>query len=332
MPGVLSGKRIIMIHGLASKPPQDVCDELWRKCVIENIRVDNPAMADQMEADTDLFKSAYWANATPHHLEDDQQYVAGLRVQVDKVIADRKRLKNNFHVGTKDKLKDFFVDKALDVVNLCTNALKIQDDVMRKVLREVDLYEDDQYIADRMRRPLEVALRQAWKDGREVAILSHSMGTFIAYDVLWRFSHRSTSPFDEYNPSNGNNRVALFVTMGSPLANKSVRSLLFAKYHTEKGQREFPTNIDHWHNYACLGDIVSHDHDFSEPYFDPMIACNAIASDPEDRTRDYVKLFNPFEVVAHDGNEESEKRNPHKSYGYLVQPKLSQRLQEFLKG
>jgi hypothetical protein len=37
-------------------------------------------------------------------------------------------------------------------------------------------------------------------------------------------------------------------------------------------------------------------------------------------------------VVSHGDNRGSEKRNPHKSYGYLVQPKLGTWLADFLLG
>lgn len=37
----IAKKRIIMIHGLASKPPQAVLDELWAHCLVENIRVED---------------------------------------------------------------------------------------------------------------------------------------------------------------------------------------------------------------------------------------------------------------------------------------------------
>ena len=53
---------------------------------------------------------------------------------------------------------------------------------------------------------------------------------------------------------------------------------------------------------------------------------------PKHRTIDYANLHNPFEVVAHTGNKGSEKRNPHKSYGYLVQPRLGTWLVDFLLG
>jgi hypothetical protein len=153
------------------------------------------------------------------------------------------------------------------------------------------------------------------------------MGSFIAYDVLWRFSHRKTAGFGNYN----NRRVKMFVTMGSPLGDPTVRDLLFARHHKYHSlrQRQFPTNIDFWHNYACLGDVVAHHKNFHDVFYQPM---RELGLFPNKRFRsiDYVDLHNPFEVVSHAGNRRREKRNPHKSYGYLAQPRLGSWIADYL--
>lgn len=331
MPADITKKRIIMIHGLASKPPQKVLDELWASCLVENIRVDDKDLAKVLDASPETFLSGYWANATPHHIEDDAGYVKKLRVQVDDVIAQRRKMKDKFHVGFGEKVGAFFKSRGESLVKLLAGALTVQDDVMKKYLRETELYDEDQYISDRMRQPLENALRQAWDEGCEVALISHSMGTFISYDVLWRFSHRSEPEFKKYRKK----AVQMFVTMGSPLGDKVVRDLLFARHHRKgspKSKRQYPTNVERWHNYACLGDVVAHRTDFDEVFFKDMKKRRAISNRPKHRTIDYVKLHNPFRVVTHVGNKNKEKRNPHKSYGYLVQPRLGSWVADFLHG
>jgi hypothetical protein len=322
----LASKKIIMIHGLASKPPPDFTHHLWRRTLIENIRVSNRQLARSLDADTELFESAYWANVVPHHIPDDTGYCKKLQRQVDKVIDERGDIKEGFHVGTREKVGSFFKDRGLDLVKLLAGALTIKDDVMTEFLRETELYDQDQYIADQMRAPLENALRRAWDEGREPIIVSHSMGTFISYDVLWRFSHRKTAGFKKYN----NKRVKMFITMGSPLGDSTVRDLLFARHHQDHGQRQFPTNIDCWHNYACLGDVVAHQKNFSDIFYQPMRELKLFPSSKKFRSIDYVDLHNPFEVVTHSGNRNKEKRNPHKSYGYLAQPRLGSWIADYL--
>ncbi len=324
----LSKKKIIMIHGLASKPPKENLDNLWAKCLIENVGAEDKSLAKKMASSEGLFASAYWADATPHHIADDKKYVDKLVTQVDKVIEERTRVKDGFYAGTAEKFNDFFKDRGLDLVKMLAGALTVKDNVMRGFLRETELYDRDQYIADKMRSPLETALKSAWDDCCDVALLSHSMGTFISYDVLWRFSHRAVKEYKKYRKKH----VQLFVTMGSPLGESAVRDLLFAEYHKRSGRRHYPTNIDYWHNYSCLGDVVSHQEDFGDLFYAPMRELGIFPKERKNAAIDYAKLHNPFEVVTHSGNRTSEKRNPHKSYGYLVQPILGKWLRKFLKG
>ena len=89
----LASKKIIMIHGLVSKPPPDFTHQLWRKTLIENIRVSNRQLARNLDADAEVFESAYWANVVPHHIPDDSGYCKKLRLQVDKVIDERRDIK-----------------------------------------------------------------------------------------------------------------------------------------------------------------------------------------------------------------------------------------------
>ena len=90
--------------------------------------------------------------------------------------------------------------------------------------------------------------------------------------------------------------------------------------------------LDFWHNYSCLSDVVSHQQYFESAFFNKMSDLKIIPSTPKHRAIDYAKLHNPFEVVMHPGNKNREKRNPHKSYGYLVQPRLGTWLIDFFNG
>ncbi len=324
-------KKIIMIHGLASKPPMEDTHRLWTKALIENIREENKEVAEKMERSEEIFSSAYWANAIPSHVEDDASYVIALEKQVDEVIKERQELKEDFHVGVSEKIGDFFKDRGLDMVNILTGALSIKDSLMKTFLRETELYSMDQYVADKIRKPLEDEIRKAWNDNKEVVILSHSMGTFIAYDVLWRFSHRSDEHYRKYKGK----KIKMLVTMGSPLGNNAIKNILFAKYHKSIEERQYPTNIDYWHNYSCLGDVVAHDAELSDDFFEEMQRLKLIKNNvgnTEKYTIDYTDMHNPFKVVSHAGNKDKSKSNPHKSYGYLVQPRLGSWLVDFMEG
>src|SRR5210317_824077 len=103
-----SNKKIIMIHGLASKPTPEITHQLWRRTLTENIRVSHGLLARSLDAHEDIFESAYWANFVPHHIPDDAAYSKKLGKQVDKVIDERREIKDKFHVGMGEKVGSFF--------------------------------------------------------------------------------------------------------------------------------------------------------------------------------------------------------------------------------
>lgn len=316
--------RIILVHGLAAKPPPRRLHELWKRSLLANVAADTPDLAARLEDPSDLFRSAYWANAVPDHLENTTAAVNRVEQAVERLIAVRRRVGIDLHISragwAKAKIKRF----GLGIVDSLATALSVKNDVIDAHMREVHLYHEDQYVADRIRAPLERELREAWDQDKTVVVLAHSMGTFIAYDVLWRFSHRSEAEYRRYRKR----EVALLVTMGSPLGDAGLREFMLidrwktatrARTRTER-RRYYPTNIRRWHNYSAYGDVVCHDGRLADDFFEGL--CRHVGGYGKDDLRDYIRLYNPF--VDPDG-----KANPHKSFGYLIQPKLSQKLRQF---
>ncbi len=106
--------------------------------------------------------------------------------------------------------------------------------------------------------------------------------------------------------------------------------------------RHYPTNLLRWHNYSCLGDIVCHDSTLSDDFHKNMQELS-IVPPGDDVVRDYTGLYNPFKkvvtgepkVIFRRGQRivrkpKNDEQNPHKEYGYLVQPKLAKWLIDFL--
>ena len=309
MPIDLSQKRIFMIHGLASKPPEADLHELWSNCLIENIRLDDAPLARAIESQPSILRHAYWANVIPHHVEDDRTYVRKLRGQVDEVIEARQQMRGNFHVGMKEKVGAFFKDRGLDLVSVFTNALTIKDNVAKAMLREVELYSEDQYIADSVRQPLEEGLREAWDEGCEVLLISHSMGSFIAYDVLWQLSHDP-----DLKEKYCQKKIEIWMTLGSPLGDSSIRKrLLGAK---EKPMAKFPVNVIAWHNVAAEDDYTCHDNTLADDF--KMMMQQRVVSAVHDH-----KIFN---LAIRYG-----KSNPHSSIGYYIHPRISKILADWLQ-
>lgn len=316
---------IVFVHGLAAKPSADVLHNLWKKTFIANIRIDSKSIANELEANPNIFQSAYWANAIPDHIEDTNEYVNDLKKAVTKVIGVRRREKNKLHIS-KDGLARSNAKKFLvSIANTLGTALTVKDNVIEEYMREVSLYKKDQYIAEQIRQPLEDILSKAWDNKHKVVIISHSMGSFIAYDVLWKFSHRSENKYKKYR----NNKVDYFITMGSPLGDEKLREFMLIERwldapeskKAEERNRLYPLNIKRWHNFSAYGDIVCHDSTLDDDFFKGMK--QHVKAYRSNDLKDYTKLYNPY--VTTDG-----RNNPHKSYGYLIQPKLSQKFKEFM--
>jgi hypothetical protein len=309
-------KTIICIHGLASKPPENKFREYWTHCITENLLAfSNEEGLSIPESTRYEIKTAYWANAVPSHLEDTEDYCSALEDRIEELVELRKRQGKSFHQQKKWTLSKWSKRKLLTIADTLADAISIKDNVVEKKCEEVRLYRHDQHTADRIREPIIKAITDAWRQGHEIMIISHSMGTFIAYDVLWQLSQRTD--FAQYHDK----RIRRLVTMGSPLGNDYVQGLMFGDRY--KGQyRSYPGNIDSWINLSAYGDVVSHDSTLEDDFMLPMKNEGMLPSSGEAH-RDYIKLWNPFIAV-------SGKANPHKSYGYLVQPKLAQWIHQFI--
>ncbi len=306
----LSKYKIIFIHGLVSKPPKEHLLFNWRRCLIENVRFYDSELGSDMETQADdLFEMAYWANVIPNHIEDDPK-------ELEKPLADIIKLRikkgNDFHVPLKRiKFMEFWKDKGIDAVDLVANILTVKDDVTKKKFIELQLYWEDQYIAHRIRDKLETPLRQALTKDKQVALIGHSMGSFVAYDVLWRFSHHRDAE------DMRGKKISLFVTIGSPLGDKMIQAYLLGKRYGYTETKGLLTNIDYWLNFAALGDIVCHDQNLTDDF--KYMKKKKLVKD----FRDYRNLYNPYRNA-------NRELNPHKSYGYLLQPKMAKTMLRFL--
>ena len=126
-------------------------------------------------------------------------------------------------------------------------------------------------------------------------LIGHSLGTLIAYDVLWKFSHRG-----EYRVLRGDNphTLAHLVTLGSPLSNPTVQEKLNGGLL--KGWKRFPNNVGVWSNIAAEDDYVCHD----ETVADEFGGMRTKISD--------VPIYNLAVKVG--------KAHQHHATGYLVHP------------
>lgn len=83
-------------------------------------------------------------------------------------------------------------------------------------------WNEDTYFGSDVRHRLMVELKEALDNQDDVMIVSHSLGTMISYDVLWKLSH-----YGEYRHDYGaDKKVNLLLTLGSPLGDENVKDRL----------------------------------------------------------------------------------------------------------
>lgn len=300
---------IIGIHGLGNKPPQPLLRKWWQKAICEGLRRIggfSPGLN---------FKLVYWAHflySEPqdicqtndeHPLHIDHPYIPGPKEWRE---AAPSRLTKHIH-DTVDTLFDrFFMTE-----NRIFNFDRIGDYILRKKFRDLELYyhkdnvslgEVGLHAQDMIRNTLVNVLKANRK--KEIMLISHSMGTVIAYDVL-------TQRDPQF-------KIHTLITLGSPLGLPTIMKKIYSEqnrdFRLEKTLPTPETITEKWINLSDLGDRIAMNYTLRDEF-----APNSRGVAPED-------------VIVNNDYEFQHKPNRHKSYGYLRTPELAQVIQDFIAG
>lgn len=282
--------RIIFVPGKNPKPPPEAFRaQLWR-CLLEGVRRADPATHRRMATAPECFSLIAWNYSFYHRHRDialDQPWIDRL---IETASAAPEDISEARSWRRRLMALAYF---AADLVPMLTRF--VPDPVMKATLAETAHYfENREGIAEIVRRPLLESL-QRLDPVAPVLLIGHSLGSVIAWDVLWQLSHEQPAPC----------RVDLFLTIGSPLGTRYVQRRLLGS--REKGRRRYPVNIRRWINVTSVGDLLAVDPKLRSD-FDEMIRLGLI-----EEIRDYPgPVYNFFRS--------DEGLNVHRSYGYLVNP------------
>jgi len=163
---------------------------------------------------------------------------------------------------------------------------------------------------DNVRARLRDKLGDHLERGDEVLLITHGLGSLIAYDVLWELSHDA-----QYQDRTGDAKVDAWLTLGSPLGDMHVRK--FLKGAKEKVEGRFPTNVISWHNVAAEDDYTCHDNTLADDFKKMM----------DQRLVSAVHDYHVYNLAVRYG-----KSNPHSSVGYYVHPRVSKIVVDWIKG
>ncbi len=275
----MSGRHIIGIHGLANKPEPKILEEYWHKSLLEGLAVNAGLERGELP-----FTSVYWADVL--YKKHDVGYP-------EYKLAAPGALKTY-----EDGITDYLRAKALDWGGDSLDWLKkhfgfeaLADGVLEAKLEDLSQY----YEKDNIRKELRGRLREELNahEGESIMLISHSMGTIIAYDAL-----------RELGQENSQVRIAHFITIGSPLGMPHVRHNIIEEW----GQARTPSNVDRWSNLADKRDPVAIDIFLKGDY-----KGNGRGVEVHDDL-----IFNDWGGIHH------------KSYGYLRCPEMSALVASFV--
>jgi triacylglycerol esterase/lipase EstA (alpha/beta hydrolase family) len=177
---------------------------------------------------------------------------------------------------------------------------KLSKKVLTKVMTDLGEYYSDATKRQKTQSRLIDLIHRHRND--EILLISHSMGTIVAYDVL-RALGRS--------PNFTGVAVEHFVTMGSPLGLTAVKGNI-VKDHNERLRT--PSCVSRtWVNFSDPQDRVCMDSHLRDEY---------------DRNSRRIKVQDVMvcnEYIGRNG-----ESNEHKSYGYLRTPEVSKLVASFL--
>ncbi len=162
--------------------------------------------------------------------------------------------------------------------------------------------------AEKVRERVRNALCELLDRGDRVMLVSHGTGCVIVYDVLWQLSHD-----DRFSAKYGDCKIHTWVTLGAPLGDNYIRKRLMG---ADGEPVSYPKNVIDWHNVSAEDDYTCHDNTLADD-FKSML---------EQRVVSTVHDYCVYNLTLRFG-----KSNPHSSVGYLIHPRMSKLINDWLQ-
>lgn len=299
-------KIIIAVHGLGNKPPADTLSEGWLKAIHEglerfgsprssipfemvywaDVSYANPLDPEEKDPEAPLFLKAPYRPSTSRPAPKPRRiYLALLRFMeknLDRFFL-RKNLKETFPTAMSKMMERYFSDLDTYYTDEC-RSLGNKDCSAKGAIQE------------RLSQVLEKYAKY------EILLLTHSMGSIIAFDAL------ST-------PENGI-EINTFVTIGSPLGLPPIVARNFENQKAWQPNLRKPTVPDciwpHWYNLSDQRDHVALDQTLRDDYAPNERGARALD----------LRVINDYQI--------GDDANPHKSYGYLRATETADIIDTFL--
>ena len=278
---------IIYVPGLKPKPEAAAHRRELFRCLVEGVRRIDPQSAAQMQEHDHCFDIVSWT----YDFYGEHRDLSLDLAAIDALIAQESASEQDIAEAVSWKRRFLrWMYAVADQFPFLMHPLA--DENLEIHLRDLRRYvKNKNDIAEVVRRRLKMPLRDAWKLDRPVLLIGHSMGSIVAYDSLWQLSQEP-----DYEQ-----KIDLFMTMGSPLAQKFIQRRIKGAKGAQNNR--YPRTIRRWVNIAAVGDLTSIDMKMENDYED-MVKLGLLESIVDKQVFNYFRL---------DG-----ELNVHAEYGYLI--------------
>jgi len=296
---------IIGIHGIGNKPKKEILEKWWKQAIIEGLKSNN------FKTNLPKFELVYWADILHDKpLNENEKNTNSPDFLDEKYVKAPEFFETENH-SARQKIIKFLGDQLNKIFlnpDFSLNYTYITDAIVSRYFKDLEIYYTENCTLENENIcKAKVLIKQRLIDTLEkyksdnIMLISHSMGSIIAFDVL-----TFEAPLIPINT---------FVTMGSPLG----IPIVISKIASEQKQRHIidnhmitPESVSkYWYNFSDILDKVAFnyklDDDFSQ---------NKVGVKPTD-----FLVVNNYEINGH--------RNPHKSFGYLRTPEFAKILNDF---
>jgi hypothetical protein len=287
--------RILYVPGKNPKPPIEAYRPLLLRCLRRGVERADPVVAQEIGAESSAFQVIGWNRLyyqSDKPLGEDLPWVEALLTQDGPTQQDvREALSIRRRIA-------WFLYTTADAFNVLIPLLP--DRAVRATIQETARYFSDKgKIGQQVRELLKAPLREMFARGERVIVIGHSMGSIVAYDALWELTHIEKNP----------GRVDLFLTMGSPLGMRFTQKRLLGAH--EEGPWRYPHDIHRWINITSQGDLTALDASLRDDY--KAMLTSGVTQSIADVNGG---IFNYFRTDL--------GLNVHRSYGYLVNPRVGE--------
>ena len=250
-------QRLFLIHGRNFKPEEAELKSLWTEALRYGVARDfDENAAGRFDAVEKTF--VYYGELSNEFLAahereyDKEKDRTERRATLDalKLVPRGEFNKNRYHENSS-RFRGFR-ELLLDALARPADLFGVADNLASMIAPDMAHYwNEETEFGSNVRASLTWPLRESLKNRDDVMLIGHSLGTLVAYDVLWKFCY--TSEHEDVRDA----MLTHFVSLGSPLGNPTVQKRL--KGGRLKGPRRYPTNIRDWTNVAAEDDYICHD-------------------------------------------------------------------------